>query len=312
MSSSAEDLNNWSQPVNLLLRNGPASVRTARRFTNDLLSRWGLSNLRDDALLCLSELVSNAVVYSGSPAVSLRVSRHGSELRLEVRDSRPLDQRFADVVKARQEEHRHHPMLQPVEGGRGLLLVDELSQTWGVTSLDDDGKVVWCVLAADLSREARSRPDTALAGSHTALLLQTPTRYLVAHERRVESVLQALRRSDKPPGSRDALIQRIEKSHLAHQQAQLQNPVEPDGAVLRERIDLAFDSDDQPYRSAAELIEALAAAEVALGLSASVKGLSDEDLLAFEQWYVDELRRQSDGETPAPCPFPARAGLGAV
>src|SRR3954451_3356176 len=151
MSSSAEDLNNWSQPVNLTLRNGPASVRTARRFTNDVLSRWGLADLRDDAVLCISELVSNAVVYASSTPVSLGVSRIGSELRLEVRDGRPVDQRFADVVAARKEDHRHHPLLQPVEGGRGLLLVDKLSNAWGVTSLGEQGKVVWCVLVAALS-----------------------------------------------------------------------------------------------------------------------------------------------------------------
>src|SRR5260221_1412293 len=108
--SSSEDLANWSQPVDLTLRSGPASVRTARRFTNDLLSRWGLAEMRDDVLLCLSELVSNAVVYAGS-SVSLQVSRTGAQLRMEVRDNRPLDERFAHIVQVRQEEHAHHPML---------------------------------------------------------------------------------------------------------------------------------------------------------------------------------------------------------
>jgi anti-sigma regulatory factor (Ser/Thr protein kinase) len=98
--------------MTLTLRSGPASVRSARRFTDDLLSRWGLSDMRDDVLLCLSELVSNAVVYGGS-GVGVRVGRSGSQLRLEVSDHRPLDDGFLNIVRARQQEHAHPPTWQP-------------------------------------------------------------------------------------------------------------------------------------------------------------------------------------------------------
>ena len=309
MSSSAEDLTNWTQPVNLTLRSGPASVRTARRFTNDLLSRWGLATMRDDALLCLSELVSNAVVYAGS-TVNLQVSRVGSQLRLEVTDGRPLDERFANIVRARQEDKAHHPMLLPIEGGRGLLLVDELAQEWGVVPLADQGKQVWCVLSADRPHlETQSPVDVTDSESADALLLGIPTRFLMAQERRVHSVLQALASSDRDSSQRRPLIEQISRTHRRHLEARLQPSIDVDSVAQHDRLDLAFDGSEDPYQSARDLAEALVAAETLVGIVAPTAGPSREDLSAFDQWYVDELGRQAAGQTPSPCPFPARAEL---
>ncbi|MCU1344675.1 MAG: putative anti-sigma regulatory factor serine/threonine protein kinase [Acidimicrobiia bacterium] len=319
MSTSAQDLTNWSQPVTLTLRNGAASVRSARRFTSDLLSRWGLAERRDDVLLCLSELVSNAVVYSQSE-VSLQVSRAGSELRLEVFDVRPLDERFAAIVQARKETHAHHPMLPPVEGGRGLLLVDELSQAWGVKEINQgdgsQGKIVWCVLGAETQFAS---PPASASGATTAdpeptaaLLLQVPTRYLMAQERRLESVRRALQATADTQAEHLALIQRIDEAHREHLASRLQPPVEVDRAAFNDRLDLAFDGAVGPYRSAVDLVEAISVARSALGAPLPASGLSGEDLDAFDDWYIGELGRQAAGADPVPCPFPARTAQPAL
>jgi anti-sigma regulatory factor (Ser/Thr protein kinase) len=116
-------------------------------FASDLASADGIRSfveqglrrevLGEDALfhaqLLATELVTNAVRHAGSP-VELTVSRRGDRIRIEARDAsttRPVPPR-ADAST------RH----------RGLLLVEDLSEAWGVDVQDHHGKVVWCEVAA--------------------------------------------------------------------------------------------------------------------------------------------------------------------
>ena len=113
------------------LPNRPESARTARRLARTVLqSHWGLpGHLADDAVLLVSELVGNAVRHTGARVFGLRMLRRRGWIRIEVRDpSRGL------------------PCLLPVHGldtsGRGLFLVDTLSDRWGVDLLPR-GKTTW-------------------------------------------------------------------------------------------------------------------------------------------------------------------------
>ena len=109
-----------------------ASSGVARRFLNDVV---GTGAQRDDtvdldaALLCVTELVSNAVLHAESKC-QVRVQRDGSRLRVEVFDNRP------DLL----------PTQQPYDPfaltGRGLFLVETLTDAWGV-DVANDGKTVW-------------------------------------------------------------------------------------------------------------------------------------------------------------------------
>jgi serine phosphatase RsbU (regulator of sigma subunit)/anti-sigma regulatory factor (Ser/Thr protein kinase) len=106
-----------------------ASVAAARSFTTDILREWGLEHLVDRAELLVSELVTNAVLYTASH-VELRLSVHDGRLRVEVIDEsgeRPPAQRPVDLEQA---------------SGRGLLLVQSLASTWGVDPVGV-GKSVW-------------------------------------------------------------------------------------------------------------------------------------------------------------------------
>ncbi|MDT3399373.1 ATP-binding protein, partial [Streptomyces sp. B1866] len=109
----------------------PESAGAARRLAEAVLVRqWGLPPaLADDAVLLVSELVGNAVRHTGARVVGLRMLRRRGWLRVEVRDpSRGLPCRL--------------PMSELDTSGRGLWLVDELSQRWGVDLLPC-GKATW-------------------------------------------------------------------------------------------------------------------------------------------------------------------------
>lgn len=109
----------------------PESAATARRLTQVVVLRqWGLSpKMTEDAVLLVSELVGNAVRHTGARVFGLRMRRRRGWIRVEVRDpSRGL------------------PCLMPVQemdlSGRGLFLVDKLSDRWGVDLLPR-GKTTW-------------------------------------------------------------------------------------------------------------------------------------------------------------------------
>ena len=86
----------------------------------------------DDATLLVSELVTNAVRHGGSPLV-LGVDCDGEGLDVRVRDGSPQ----LPVPRAAGPE---------AESGRGFVLLDLLSERWGVEpegSGGGGGKEVW-------------------------------------------------------------------------------------------------------------------------------------------------------------------------
>ena len=88
--------------------------------------------LIDDALLLVSELVTNAVQH-GRPDIILRIRKHPPGIGVSVQDE-------GEELLAR---HTGAPDLQAL-GGRGLLLVDALASEWGVEPAEPPpGKIVW-------------------------------------------------------------------------------------------------------------------------------------------------------------------------
>jgi anti-sigma regulatory factor (Ser/Thr protein kinase) len=109
----------------------PAAVGEARRFFQETLDAWGVDRDRaDTATLCLSELVTNAVIHSHGGCV-VRVVLHDGAVTVWVRDSG-----IADAVPL-------EPSGDPLEvHGRGLQLVEALASSWGHDA-DADGASVW-------------------------------------------------------------------------------------------------------------------------------------------------------------------------
>ncbi|NEE15862.1 SpoIIE family protein phosphatase [Streptomyces sp. SID7499] len=122
-----EDTATWRLPAR---SDAPARARTQ---VAELLRRWGTRDeTRDNALLLVSELVTNAVRFAEGP-VTVRLIRAGHGLLCEVGDSgngRPRLRR-GDLLD---------------NGGRGLSIVHRLTTRWGVR-WTDTGKVVWAEVA---------------------------------------------------------------------------------------------------------------------------------------------------------------------
>jgi CheY-like chemotaxis protein/anti-sigma regulatory factor (Ser/Thr protein kinase) len=112
------------------------AVREARYMVRKLLDGWGLAALEDTAELCTSELATNAVLHAQSP-VLLGVELTDECVRFEVEDEAPGGIEVGTLI-------------HDSETGRGLALVDELSESWGVEQ-HEGGKTVWFSLR---------RPDT--------------------------------------------------------------------------------------------------------------------------------------------------------
>ncbi len=110
----------------------PGAVPCARLHTTAVLWEWDMEALSQPAELAVSELVTNAVRAStearqaaraagapvGLPVVSLRLAGDGKHLLVEVSDldSRPPVPTMVDPER---------------DGGRGLLLVEAVSDRWG-------------------------------------------------------------------------------------------------------------------------------------------------------------------------------------
>jgi anti-sigma regulatory factor (Ser/Thr protein kinase) len=105
----------------------PAQVATARQNAVEQLSRWGLEEAAFVTELVVSELVTNAIRY-GVPPMRLRLIRDRA-LTCEVSDGSSTSPhlRRANAYD---------------EGGRGLLLVAQLTQRWG-SRQTPTGKTIW-------------------------------------------------------------------------------------------------------------------------------------------------------------------------
>ncbi|GGQ04869.1 ATP-binding protein [Streptomyces roseolilacinus] len=115
----------------------PAEVGRARRWARTRLAGSGIAAdepLADTLVLLISELVTNAVVHTGCPAVLRLLFGPGGAgagiVRVEVVDGSacPPQQRRADGADTH---------------GRGLELVDGLADRWGWQP-EGRGKRIWC------------------------------------------------------------------------------------------------------------------------------------------------------------------------
>ena len=105
----------------------PRSVKVARDFVRATMQAWGVEP--DGAVLLTSELVTNAVRHARSEVV-VRLSAAGPGVRIEVRDDDPGT-----------------PVVGPADvdatSGRGLSLVNQVADAWGVVRHEGTGKTVW-------------------------------------------------------------------------------------------------------------------------------------------------------------------------
>ncbi|MFI7467539.1 ATP-binding protein [Nonomuraea sp. NPDC049646] len=123
---------NHPTPTHWPLPTQRQSAGLARRLARQTLTEWGATAEKiDDALIVVSELVTNALVHA-LPPVAFGLERLEGKVRGEVTDHGPLG-----LVVPHQASILH-------TRGRGLNLVDQLADAWGVGwSLETGRKSVW-------------------------------------------------------------------------------------------------------------------------------------------------------------------------
>ncbi|MFF9086270.1 SpoIIE family protein phosphatase [Streptomyces sp. NPDC014991] len=121
----ASQVATWDIPAD------PALVAPVRKQVVEQLAAWSLSEASFTAELVVSELVTNAIRY-GSHPIRLRLIHDATTLICEVSDTSHTAPHL-----------RRAKILD--EGGRGLLLVAQLTQRWG-SRHTTDGKTIWAEL----------------------------------------------------------------------------------------------------------------------------------------------------------------------
>ncbi|WP_267593894.1 SpoIIE family protein phosphatase [Carbonactinospora thermoautotrophica] len=107
------------------------SVAEARRFVRKTLTEWGALDAVDDAVLLVSELVTNAVVHAGT-RTDVTCLRYEGGIQIEVEDRYPARELPLYIP----EQDSGH------EGGRGLYLSAMVASAWGV-DYSRTSKRVW-------------------------------------------------------------------------------------------------------------------------------------------------------------------------
>ena len=110
------------------------SALEARRLVEEELRPAGAG---DDTLLhaqvVVTELVTNAARHAHTP-VDLTISQGSGFFRIEARDGSVA----LPIAPSVDTPTRH----------RGVQLIEDLSQGWGVEATDTSGKIVWCEIAS--------------------------------------------------------------------------------------------------------------------------------------------------------------------
>ena len=136
-SSGGGTANPWPRVSLLRLGALPTAVGCGRAHARFVLMEWGLSHLVNDAVLIASELLTNALQASqalgDSTPIALRLLASDEQLIIEAWDQWVEGYDFKRTPG--DDEH-----------GRGLAVIDALSNRWGTGRLSDDYKIVWAEL----------------------------------------------------------------------------------------------------------------------------------------------------------------------
>jgi anti-sigma regulatory factor (Ser/Thr protein kinase) len=128
----------WPLHAALHLGALPTAPGCGRAWTSQILREWQLTHLIDSAQLITSELLTNAIQASRAviEAASVRLWLLSDTVRVVIL-----------VWDASPKLPVHMSSGDEAETGRGLLLVEAISDQWGsYPARDEGGKFVWALL----------------------------------------------------------------------------------------------------------------------------------------------------------------------
>ncbi|MGI8900863.1 MAG: PAS domain S-box protein [Nocardioides sp.] len=303
----------------------PASVREARGLTRDLLQDADREDLVDNALLLVTEVVTNALLHAGT-SIDLSAVLGEDGLRVVVADGSP-----------------HLPVRRrygPSAGtGRGLMILDQLVDDWGVEQRDF-GKAVCFRLfhgaRTGAGREVELRRPAGLDVDHdptaavTVRLLQMPLLLHSAWREHAEALLRECLLASLD-GDGDGDDDGDDDGDGDGEPIQVHAEATDAIAILEEQVPAA-EVDLDPERIMSEAVEPhVSAAEVQifvpLGSVASFATLdraigialemgaddhaltppSQPEIQAFRQWVCREVLGQARGAEATPWSFESEA-----
>lgn len=275
----------------------------ARAFVSDHLDAMGMEELADRATLAVTELVTNVLLHTRSRA-TVTVLARADGARVSVHDD-------ADLPPVR------GVLDELAMSGRGLVMVEQLSQQWGVTRIPGAGKEVWFEVTRDDSRtspelsvdqllimwddDSEPAPRQGQSMLRHIHIASVPTARLVAAKSHVEDLVRDLTlvaeehaRDTAEPTGPVALANRLQEQlaqlgpmrHALHRialharTADLdQTPIDLDLAPhLAEAVDA--------YR------DALDEADVYCRSGELLVTSSASDNARFRRWYLTEIAHQ--------------------
>lgn len=301
--------------LSVVLGADPVNVARARSLLRGALRDAGGDAMVDDALLVLSEVVTNAFVHAGGD-VRLRAWTSAGGLRVEVDDG-------AAHLPAR----RDYAAMAGT--GRGLQLVEELSDRWGVAPRPD-GKSVWFEFGSgdgagerdrDRALAAAAADDVPLAAATVQVTLRNvPVLMHAAWQEHAatllrEYLLHALGEDD------DILDKHAQASSaMSLLDEQLPSPSMPDDpdALMAEAIEPGVSVPEVVLRVPVATVPHFATLDTLLrdAISASRTGVflsppTQPEIDEMRQWICSEVARQAQGH-PTATPWLARTDVRAT
>lgn len=312
--------------ISAVLEPDPINVARARSLLRDALRDAGADAMLDDALLVLSEVVTNAFVHAGGD-VRFRAWTSTGGLRVEVDDE-------AAHLPAR----RDYAAMAGT--GRGLQLVDELADRWGVAPRAG-GKSVWFEIGRDdADADADAGVGTAVGGETPAPSTPAPSYGAAVTDaaavqvtmRNVPVLMHAAWQEHAATLLREYLLHALGDDDDIldkHAQAsgamslldeQLPRPSLPEhaDALMAEAIEPAVSAPEVVLRVPATTVPHFATLNTLLraAITASRTGVflsppTQPEIDEMREWICSEVARQSHGDTTA-TPWLARTDVRAT
>lgn len=282
-------------------------MATARHAISEFLVDAALDRWLDAASLAVSEIVTNAVMHTGS-SVSFAAWATPVGVRVEVSDA-------SSQMPAR----REYAVTSGT--GRGLHLLDNFVDRWG-SDLRPPGKVVWFELGEhvgpDSSPVGRPSPPDADGREVEVRLCNLPTLMHWAWQEHAQALLREylLFALDSDPDAIESHAQASDALGILYEQVPVPElPDDPD-ELLADAIEPGVTTDRVIVtvpRSSVSHFTTLQTMLIRAGKAASQGSFlgppTQPEIAEMREWICEEVARQSAGDDSPPRPWVARTDV---